>query len=306
MTSLYVETMAAPRPTTGATAAARGCRIKRVSNASRTLPASRVGGLWLSSLIIIAATAAAGVNLINRLLGAPVTETTAKHSLRVMTWNIGKLYIRGDSRAADNDLHYVAAVIRSVNPHVVALQEIRDQAQLNRLVAALGPGWRGHVPEDRWDRRAALVVRVHAHFHDLTTSVGRTAQGAVIEIPDSPPLSVASAHLDAFDAKRRQSQAEELVAGLQRLGKEETILAGDFNFDPAIAAQGSIDQDTYRFLTRGFVDAAKGAGATTFVHWRLDYVFYHSARVQTVSSRVLRDRRINIMDHDPLVVELRF
>jgi endonuclease/exonuclease/phosphatase family metal-dependent hydrolase len=277
-----------------------------VSNASRTLLLPRVGGLWLSSLFIIAAAAAAGVHGINRLLGASVTETSAKHSLRLMTWNIGKLYIRGDSRAADNDLHYVAAVIRSVNPHVVALQEIRDPAQLNRLVAALGPGWRGRVPEDRWDRRAALVVRVHAHFHNLTTSVGRTAQGAVIELPDSPPLSIASVHLDAFDAKRRQTQAEELVAGLQRLGQEEKILAGDFNFDPALAAQGSVDQDTYHFLTRALVDAAKSAGATTFVHWRLDYVFYHSERVKKVTSRVLRDRRINIMDHDPLVVELGY
>lgn len=223
-----------------------------------------------------------------------------------MTWNIGKLYIRGDSRAADADLHYVAAVIRSQNPHVVALQELRDPAQLAQLVAALGPGWRGRVPEDRWDRRAALVVRLHAHFHPLTTSTGRTAQAAVIELPDDASFTVVSLHLDAFDAKRRLVQAEEIAAGAQRLGQEDLLIAGDFNIDPSVGAHGSIDQDLYRFMTRDFIDAGVNAGPTTFVHWRLDYVYYRSPRVQKVKARVLRDRRINIMDHDPLVVELGF
>ena len=39
---------------------------------------------------------------------------------------------------------------------------------------------------------------------------------------------------------------------------------------------------------------------------RLDYAFYRSPRVENVEAEVLRDRRINIMDHDPLVVELKF
>jgi endonuclease/exonuclease/phosphatase family metal-dependent hydrolase len=238
-----------------------------------------------------------------------------------MTWNIGKLYIRGDSRAADSDLRYVAAVIRSQNPHVVALQEIRDEAQLARLVAALGPGWRGRVPEDRWDRRAALVVRLHAHFHPIATSTGRTVQAAVIELPEGASFAVVSVHLDAFNAKRRLVQAEEIVAAAQRLaaddsalprgaseGREqgEILISGDFNIDPSVAARGSIDQDLYRFMTRHFVDTGINAGATTFVHWRLDYVFYRSTRVKKATARVLRDRRINIMDHDPLVVELGF
>ena len=44
-------------------------------------------------------------------------------------------------------------------------------------------------------------------------------------------------------------------------------------------------------------------GPTTLVSRRLDYVFYRSARVRRVTSRVLTRQRINIMDHDPLVVE---
>jgi endonuclease/exonuclease/phosphatase family metal-dependent hydrolase len=269
-------------------------------------PTTHVKSGWILALLGIAATTAAAVYLLNRLLGAPVTETNPHHALRVMTWNIGKLYIRGDSRAADSDLRYIAAVIRSQNPHVVALQEIRDEAQLAQLVAALGPGWRGRVPEDRWDRRAALVVRLHAHFHPIATSTGRTVQAAVIELPEGAAFAVVSVHLDAFDAKRRLVQAEEIVAGAQRLAADDVLIAGDFNIDPSVAARGSIDQDLYRFMTRHFVDSGFHAGATTFVHWRLDYVFYRSPRVKKASARVLRDRRINIMDHDPLVVELGF
>ena len=114
----------------------------------------------------------------------------------------------------------------------------------------------------------------------------------------------------AFNLARRTvvgaGHSEEILAGAQRMGQKEIILAGDFNLDPGVMAQGSADQDLYRFLTREMVDAAQNAGATTLISRRLDYVFFRSSRVKKVVSRVLRDRRINVMDHDPLVVEFFF
>lgn len=280
-----------------ANAVADGAAGRRGAAAARAVA-------WALALAAVAALSVAGVVALDRVLGVTVLEPEQPHLLRVLTWNIGKVYLQRESRASDADLRHVAETILELNPHVVALQELRDRAQLGRLVAALGPGWRGMLPEDVYDRRAALVVRVPSRFFPLATSTGRVAQGALIRLPSGLGFAIASLHLDAFDPKRRMVQAEEIVAGLQRQETDHRLLAGDFNFDTAVAARGTVDHDLYRFLTRELTDAAKDAGPTTIVSRRLDYVFFHSGAVVGVQSRVLQDRRINIMDHDPLLVEL--
>ncbi len=260
--------------------------------------------LWLAALLAVGALSGAGFFGLNRLMRVPMSESEAPQLLRIMTWNIGRLYLKWDSRAADSDLVHVAQVIRQARPHLVALQELRDPRQLGRLVAALGPGWRGRIPEDRWDRRAALLVRLPADFQLLPTSTGRTAQGAVVRLPSGLQLAVASLHLDAFDSRRRLIQAQEILSGLRRLDDKNLILAGDFNFDPAVAARGSSDHELYRFLSGELTDAAKGAGSTTLISRRLDYGFFRSPVVTGVRAKVLHDKRIRVMDHDPVVVEL--
>jgi len=260
--------------------------------------------LWLVGLLVTSAATAAGFFALNQLLRVPMTKTDGPQLLRIMTWNIGQIYLQWDSRAADNDLRHVARVIRDARPHLVALQELRDPQQLGRLVAALGPGWRGKIPEDRWDRRAALLVRLPAEFQGLPTSTGRTAQGAVVTLPSGIEVAVASLHLDAFDSRRRLVQAQEIVSGLSRLQDRHMILAGDFNFDPAVAAHGSTDQELYRFLTGELADAGRHSGSTSLISRRLDYVFFRSPAVKDVRALVLHDKRIRVMDHDPVVVEL--
>lgn len=260
--------------------------------------------LWIAVLLLITALATGATYLINRYLGDAVSLEREQRTLRVMTWNIGKLYLKWDSRAADRDLSHVADVIREVAPHLVALQELRGPTQLGRLATMLGPQWRASVPEDQYDRRAGLLVRIPVQFIGFPTSTGRIAQGAQVNLGRGTRFTVASLHLDAFDPKRRMLQAEEILAGANRLGDRNMVLAGDFNFDASVAAHGSLDQRLYRLLTQELVDAASDAGATTVVSRRLDYVFYRSARVKRVSAQVLQDKRINIMDHDPLVVEL--
>src|SRR5215470_3463952 len=60
--------------------------------------------------------------------GAPLLLTQEVSPLRVLTWNVGKIYLgkQVDSRAADQDLARIAEVVRQANPRVVALQELRD------------------------------------------------------------------------------------------------------------------------------------------------------------------------------------
>ena len=259
---------------------------------------------WWAAVALCAALTLIGVHLANRYLhGVLVGSSDAVHSLRLLTWNIGKIYLPVDSRAADRDLDHVARVIREIDPHVVALQELKGPRQLGRLLAALGPRWRGRIPEDAYDRRPALLTRLPARFIEFKTSTGRAAQGAEVTLSDSARVTVTSLHLDAFDPERRIRQAEEIVASARRLGLDEIFLAGDFNFDPAEVMRDSADHYLYLFLTAELIDAAKDQGGTTLVSRRLDYVFYGSDRIERVRSEVLIGRRINIMDHDPLLVE---
>jgi endonuclease/exonuclease/phosphatase family metal-dependent hydrolase len=260
---------------------------------------------WAISLVASATLTVLLIYGINRFVHDQyVTFSVPRRSLRVLSWNIGRIHLRWDSRAADSDLDYVAEVIREVNPHIVALQEIRNPRQLGQLVTKLGSRWRASTPEDNYDRRAALLMRLDGRFYALPTSSGRTAQGAIIRVPGRREITVVSLHLDAFDAKRRLQQAEEIAAGARRLGNRDILLAGDFNCDPARATGDSADQRLHSFLSGGFVDAAKDSGSTTLGAQRLDYVFFSRESAQVYDAKVLRTRRIGGMDHYPLVVEL--
>jgi endonuclease/exonuclease/phosphatase family metal-dependent hydrolase len=257
--------------------------------------------LRLALLAVLAAGAAA---LVDDFFGALVRQAREQQrSLRVMTWNIGKLYIGWDSRAADEDLPHIAQVIREADPHVVALQEVRDRAQLGRLLRALGEPWTGDLAEDQYDRRAALVTRLPARPVELPTSTGRTAQGAFVVSPEGSTPFLASVHLDAFDPRRRLTQAEEILSDIDRLEAKDVFLLGDLNLDPSVAARGSVDQHIYQLLTLRLADAARNLGSTTLVSRRLDYVLFRSDRVRRHHAKILRGRRLGLMDHDPLLVE---
>ena len=154
------------------------------------------------------------------------------------------------------------------------------------------------------DRRAGLLSRLPTTFISFPTTSGRVIQGGVITRPDGDRFVAVSLHLDAFDSGRRSLQAEEVLAGVRRLNMDSAFLCGDFNLDPSIHARGSEDQSLYRLLTKEYQDAAKFAGPTTMVSRRLDYVFFRSPHPLQVASRVLRDKRVGLMDHDPLLVEV--
>ena len=94
------------------------------------------------------------------------------------------------------------------------------------------------------------------------------------------------------------------MAGMQRLAVKDMVIMGDFNFDASMVTRDSTDDRIYRFLTQHLTDMARQAGVTIVISRRLDYVFCHSPRVVRSRSQVLLNRRINIMDHDPLLVEL--
>jgi len=246
------------------------------------------------------------IGLMNRFVHRPfVTIGGPPGTLRLLTWNVGKVYLRWESRASDRDLKAVARAIHDFDVHIIALQEIRGPVQLGKLLSLLGPKWKGHAPVDAYDRQAGLITRLPVRFIELPTSSGRTAQGAEVMLPGGRPIVVASIHLDAFDARRRLQQAEEILAGAQRLGHQELFLLGDFNFDPVEAARNARDRQLYRILTRELQDATAGVSSTSLAGRHLDYVFFRSRRASLQELRILQERAIGSMDHYPVLAEFR-
>lgn len=279
-----------------------------VETTQRRPPASRGEQLQtLAWVLTLTTLTVVGVMLLNHFVHRQfVTDSAPRHSLRLLTWNVGKIYLPWESRASNRDLRHIARVLRELHPHVVALQELRDREQLGRLLAELGRGWRGAIPADSYDRRAALLLRIHGRFFELPTTSGRIAQGAQLRLPDGRRVNVVSLHLDAFSAPRRLEQAQEISEGLGRRKADVDLLLGDFNLDPEAVKTRSADQQLQQWLTTNYVDAGKEAGTTTIFSRRLDYVFYRGKSVASSKARALRGQRINTMDHDPLLVDLAF
>jgi endonuclease/exonuclease/phosphatase family metal-dependent hydrolase len=241
--------------------------------------------------------------------GAPLLLRQEVSPLRVLTWNVGKIYLgkQVDSRAADQDLWRIAEVIRQTQPRLIALQELRDGDQLQRLITQLGPGWVGHISEREInDRRAAVIVRAEEgiSFSQVVTSTGRSI--AIARLPcGARQLSFASVHLDAFSPVLRRTQAEEILDWASRTGDRDIILAGDFNFDADFLTSHepeNTDLGVYHLLTAHFEDAGHGGGGTTIYDRRLDYQFFRG-RLRPRSVHVVSDKTANLMDHLPVLVD---
>ncbi len=224
--------------------------------------------------------------------------------MRILTWNIGRVYLLGESRAAGAALDHVAGVIADLDPDVAALQELKDAGQVDRIVELLGPRYRGvGADHSRSDRVVGMLAKPAAEFEQVPIASGRRAI-AVRMTNGGGPTHVVGIHFDAFDAGRRQREAAELVAWAERHGGD-VVFAGDFNFDPGLCSPRGPDARTYDLLCEDFRDVGASAGPTTLLgHRRLDWILVRSASLGRADAHVLGGRRVGLMDHDPVLAEL--
>jgi endonuclease/exonuclease/phosphatase family metal-dependent hydrolase len=259
--------------------------------------------------------------------GGPRTAAPRQgiYRLRILTWNVGKIFLpfdlrTADSRASDDDLAHVAGVVRETDPDVVALQELRGREQLDRLLDLLGGGYQGSVPEHEInDRRVAIMARAPARdggtsagagpgggltFRSVVTSTGRSAAAVSLPVEGGARALVVSIHLDAFNRDLRRVQAEEIVDWANRQPEPEVFLCGDFNFDiDFLEGQEAEHPDLhlYQFMSRTFEDLGRAAGLTTILARRIDYIFARTSGVQAREAHVIPGKRRNLMDHEPVV-----
>jgi len=234
-----------------------------------------------------------------------------RRRVRVVTWNVGRLYSpRHNNRLDDADVPVVARVLGELDPDVALLQELVDVRQLDAIVTRLSQargGFTGALARKcEYDRRTAALVRADRApaFEEHSLGVtGRTAVLATFDVADGLRGAAISAHFDVFATDRRAGQADALAALAEDRAEEVVIAGGDFNLDPVWAAGTANARDvaTFARLTRALVDAGRDAGATLLGLLRVDHLLARG--VPRYFARV-SPRRLPLGDHHPLVLDV--
>jgi endonuclease/exonuclease/phosphatase family metal-dependent hydrolase len=231
--------------------------------------------------------------------------------LRVVTWNVGRLYSpRHNNRLDDADVPAVARVLDELDPDVTLLQELVGRAQLDEIVTRLS---RSRAPTSAalaercaYDRRAAVLVRSERAPRFEEHALGPSNRNVVLASFDAGGgvrAAAISAHFDVFATERRAEQAHALAALAEERSEAVVVAGGDFNLDPAWAAGTANLQDvaTFTRLTRSFSDAGRDAGATLIGLWRVDHLLVRGARRWLAR---VSPRRLPLGDHHPLVLDV--
>jgi endonuclease/exonuclease/phosphatase family metal-dependent hydrolase len=254
------------------------------------------------------------ISLLGGCTHSPVTgpqPDNATVNVRVMTWNIH----HGEGLDGRVDLDRIAALIKEVNPDLVALQEVdrgttrtarRDLPSELAALTGLTPvfsrnivfqgGDYGNATLSRWP----ILTSTNHHYLMLREGEQRGLLQTTIDIRGHH-LSFWNTHIDHRpDNSERLSNVEE-IRSLLTGSPHPVILAGDFNDFP--------DRPVYVNLSAWFRDAwtegGQGDGATFPGRdnpRRIDYLWLDRRGDFTVThAQVLPS---DASDHLPLVVDL--
>ena len=243
--------------------------------------------------------------------GSPAVASEApRTSLRILAYNIH----HGAGNDEKLDLQRIAHLIRSLDPDLVALQEVdnrtertgrRDQAaELGRMT---GMAWAFGSFMDYQGGEYGMAVLSALPFADSTNHrlpegpEPRSSLAIRVQLPgDAGDLVFAGIHFYRT-AEERMAQARRLLEVLEP-EKGPVILAGDFNSTP--------DSEVMGFIGETFVIPDKGDDHFTFRSDRpdreIDFIVARPAeRFTVVESRVIDEPVAS--DHRPLllVVEVR-
>jgi endonuclease/exonuclease/phosphatase family metal-dependent hydrolase len=231
--------------------------------------------------------------------------------LRVLTWNVGRVYSPShNNRLDDADIPTVARILAELHPDVALLQELVDERQLGaiteRLVAQAGVFEGAIARRCIYDRRAALLVRAERapRFEEHTLgSTRRSVMAASFDLDGATRGAAISAHFDVFSRHKRAEQGTALAQLAEARAEALVVAGGDLNLDPRFAAGTHNHRDvaTFARMTEVLSDVGHAAGATLVGLFRVDHLFVrggvgHRARVSP--------RRLPLGDHHPLVLDV--
>ena len=231
--------------------------------------------------------------------------------LRVATYNIHRC--RGLDRLTQPER--IAAVLATIDPDVVALQEVigpglSGAGHAERLGAALGMGWvMAPTRELRRHQFGNAVLSRHPirdhQQHDLSwkTCEPRGTQRVTIDLGAGRVVQVYNVHLGTALLERRY-QAERLALWIQARRGTPTLVLGDFNewsrgFATGVLAEHLRSVDLYRHLRR----RRTYPGFFPVLH--LDHIYFRGD-IEVRHVELPRTRLTMVAsDHLPLVADVR-
>ena len=230
--------------------------------------------------------------------------------LRVVSWNVGRLYTRSNNnRLAVEDIPQVARTLWELDPDVALLQELVDGEQLAALTARLS-GWSGALAERcRYDRKVAVLVRERLQpvfEQHVLEPTGRGVVAATFSLGGGRRGVAHPLHFDVFDKRRRRSQAEAIAAITDGRREPLLIAGGDLNLDPRVARRldDPLDTGTFALLAERFPDAEAPHEPTLLGLLRVDHLLVRGPLVRARYIRVSPGRRLPLGDHDPVVCDV--
>ncbi len=228
-------------------------------------------------------------------------------TLRVMTWNIH----HGRGMDKQVDLERIAAVIRSADPDIVALQEVdrgtrrtdrRDLAAELAKLCGMDHVFGKNIDYQGGDYGNALLTRlpvVHAQNHHYRM-LREGEQRGLLRVRlrfGKRELRIWNTHIDFRpDDSERLANVAEIGGILARMNATPVLLCGDFNDTPI--------SRTHKALLESFLDAGQGLTyPSNKPRKRIDYVFVrNNSWLQILEAKVLTTQA---SDHLPVVTELR-
>jgi endonuclease/exonuclease/phosphatase family metal-dependent hydrolase len=233
-----------------------------------------------------------------------------RRRLRVLTWNVGRVYSPShNNRLDDADIPRVARVLAELDPDVALLQELIDERQLRALRVLLHRAGEFHgaiAQKCIQDRRAALLVRAERApaFEEHPLGVTRRSMmAATFDLAPGVRGAAISAHFDVFSRHKRAVQGAALAELAESRAEPLVVAGGDLNLDPSFAAGTHNGQDvaTFARMTRELEDVGRAAGATLLGMLRVDHLFLRGG--VRPAARV-SPRRLPLGDHHPLVLDV--
>lgn len=228
-------------------------------------------------------------------------------SFRILSYNIH----HGEGMDGITDLERIAALIRDIDPDLVALQEVDsvvertggvDQATVLGELTGMTPVFGEFMPYQGGKYGMALLsawpIIQTGNIRLPDGDEPRTALSAIVASPASGrELRLVGIHFYRTEAERL-AQAQQLEAHLSDETRP-TILAGDFNSEPG----GTVME----WLAERWHIVPKGADNLTFSSFdpvkEIDFILLRPKKSFEVTRHELLDEPV-ISDHRPVVIEL--
>ncbi len=241
-----------------------------------------------------------------RDLNLPELAPAGDDDVRVMSWNVGggAPFFGGSD---EGDIAAIAATVEGQGVHVLCLQEVSSQGFVDKLVAALGSGWRGHRAPGE-GRSAAVLSRIGGVFE--TGPVGGATVARIAS--DKGQLQFVSFQASAGRTARGRRAVADWVLNEVRAPGRKTVVAADFRVDPArgwsfltplFSDSPTLDRATWKTMQVLGQDPGFGGRATGGLGRRTDWVVVDT-KMEVTGYQVLDPSGVGGMDHRPVLVRV--